>query len=211
MNKAAALHGFSLALFTGLATFALMWSTEATSGPIQAERARDFNQLLSQVIPDDLHTNSLLEDTVERVIEGKPVPFTFARKEGEITAIAFRVSSDGYSGAINMLVAVDPNGVILGVRVTSHTETPGLGDKIEVQKGDWIHKFDGKSLKNPALERWGVTKDGGDFDALTGATITPRAVVKGVKEGLQMFEKERATLLSQPAANAASAKQGASQ
>lgn len=196
MNKAIITQGISLALLTGLSTFALMWSTDATSSAIKVAQARDFNDLLSQVIPPELHDNSLIEDTLERTVSDQPVPFTFARQSERITAVAFRMSSAGYSGLIDILIAVNPTGTIQGVRVTHHTETPGLGDKIEVQKGDWIRSFDGKSLHNPPLERWAVKKDGGDFDALTGATITPRAVVKGVKEGLQMFETQRQALLS---------------
>jgi electron transport complex protein RnfG len=94
------------------------------------------------------------------------------------------------------------NGTVLGVRVTSHRETPGLGDKIETKKSDWIYSFEGRSLDNPEPEQWAVKKDGGEFDQFTGATITPRAVVNAVHDTLVYFEEHRQQirdLLKQPA------------
>ena len=95
------------------------------------------------------------------------------------------VSREGYSGPINLLVAVNVDGTLSGVRVVSHKETPGLGDKIETNKDDWILGFVGKSLSNPSEALWKVRKDGGEFDQFTGATITPRAVVNAVREVLK--------------------------
>jgi electron transport complex protein RnfG len=84
---------------------------------------------------------------------------------------------------------------VLGVRVTRHTETPGLGDKIEARRAPWILDFNGKSLKAPVPARWGVKKDGGDFDQFAGATITPRAIVTAVRLGLERFAANRAAML----------------
>jgi electron transport complex protein RnfG len=92
-------------------------------------------------------------------------------------------------------MGIDGQGRILGVRITSHQETPGLGDKIEHRKSDWIFSFIGRSLTDPAPQAWRVKKDGGAFDQLTGATITPRAVVHAVKQGLEVFAAHRAQLL----------------
>ena len=91
-------------------------------------------------------------------------------------------------------VVLGEDGKALGVRVLKHTETPGLGDKIEVSKGDWVKSFDGKSLGNPAPEQWGVKKDNGIFDQFAGATITPRAVVKAVKGGMDFFTAHKAEI-----------------
>lgn len=107
----------------------------------------------------------------------------------------FQTSARGYSGEIQVLLGVDPEGRILGVRVIRHTETPGLGDKIELAKSDWVLAFNGRSLGDPPPERWAVKKDGGVFDQFTGATITPRATVKAVKEGLVLFAAHREEIL----------------
>ena len=101
---------------------------------------------------------------------------------------------------IHLLIGVSRDGVLTGVRAVSHRETPGLGDAIDVQKSKWITHFDGKSLASPARERWAVDKDDGDFDSITGATVTSRAVVKGVKNALLYFERHRDELFSAAAA-----------
>jgi electron transport complex protein RnfG len=106
------------------------------------------------------------------------------------------VAPEGYGGSINLLVGIDSQGAITGVRVIPpHFETPGLGDAVEVQKSPWILSFNGKSLANTPESRWWVKKDGGEFDAFTGATITPRAVVDAVYKALQYFDANKASLL----------------
>jgi len=106
----------------------------------------------------------------------------------------FKVFGKGYGGEIVVLMAVDKAGTLLGARVLRHTETPGLGDKIEAAKSDWIDGFAGRKLDGTM---WAVKKDGGDFDQFAGATITPRAVVKAVKEGLETFARHRAEILGE--------------
>ncbi len=108
------------------------------------------------------------------------------------------VAPDGYAGSIRLLVGIGADGRLLGVRVVAHRETPGLGDAIDERKSTWIDGFKGRSLGDPALERWHVKKDGGDFDQFTGATVTPRAVVGAVLDALLYFEANRATLLAAP-------------
>jgi len=98
------------------------------------------------------------------------------------------LSTEGYSGTIRLLIGIDEGQHIRGVRVISHQETPGLGDKIEIKKSDWMTQFTGKSLNNPKTSMWKVAKDGGTFDQFTGATITPRAVVSAIRETLQLHE-----------------------
>jgi len=112
-----------------------------------------------------------------------------ARKNNEpVAAVLTSVAPDGYSGSIKILIAVYADGSLSGVRVISHKETPGLGDKIDAQRDDWILQFAGLSLSSPDKSRWKVKKDGGDFDQFTGATITARAVVNAIKRTLEFFE-----------------------
>lgn len=116
-------------------------------------------------------------------------------KSSQLSAMVFEATlPDGYSGPIRILVGVDSDGVLLGTRVIAHKETPGLGDKIEKEKSDWILGFTGKSLTDPKLDRWKVKKDGGDFDQFTGATVTPRAVVNGVRRVLLFFDQQQDAL-----------------
>lgn len=122
------------------------------------------------------------------------------RLGGRTVALLLEVPAPGgYSGTIALLVAVDPDGQLLGVRVTAHGETPGLGDFIEERRSDWIRRFDGRSLTAPPAARWRVRKDGGDFDHYTGATITSRAVVEAVRDALLFVERHREALYAQPA------------
>lgn len=165
-----------------------------TEKPIAERQAEDLNNSLAQVLPKELHDNDIAGDT--QSVDGKKV--YIARKDGQVSAVAFQSVSPGYSGDIVLIMAVDRDGVILGVRVVRHTETPGLGDKIEAKKGPWIDGFSRKSLTNPDAKGWQVKKDGGIFDQFTGATITPRAVVKGVHDGLQFFAAHRTALLAAP-------------
>jgi electron transport complex protein RnfG len=106
---------------------------------------------------------------------------------------------DGYSGAIRLLVAIDPAGTVLATRVVQHRETPGLGDFIDAGKSDWIARFTGRSLQSPTIAGWRVRKDGGEFDQYTGATVTSRATVGAVARALALFERHRDALLAPPA------------
>jgi electron transport complex protein RnfG len=106
------------------------------------------------------------------------------------------IAPDGYTAPIRLIMSVDLSGTVIGLRVIEHKETPGLGDKIDIKKSDWVRLFEGRSLANTAESGWAVKKDGGEFDQLTGATITPRAIVKAVYKGLQYFKTHQAELLS---------------
>lgn len=171
-----------------------------TRDAIEMRRQEDLKASLAQVIPDELYDNDLLESTV--IVPGDGLPNAQetvvyqARKKGRTTAAAFRLTApDGYSGNIDMVIGIARNGEILGVRVIAHAETPGLGDKIEIAKSDWILSFNGRSLENPTIEQWAVKKDGGEFDQFSGATITPRAVVNAVHRGLLFFDKHRSEIV----------------
>lgn len=174
-----------------VASAALAMAAGATGEAIAAAEAKDLRDSLAEVLPAGLADNDFLKDTLAIDKAGKPVTIYRARHAGAVKAAVFQVAERGYAGEINILMAVDAEGRTLGVRVLKHAETPGLGDKIEVKKDPWVKAFDGKSLGDPAPERWGVKKDGGVFDQFAGATITPRAVVKAVKGGLDFYAEHR--------------------
>jgi len=175
---------------------ALTLASNATRAPIAAAEAHDTQMTLAQVLPAGSADNDLLADVLE--LPG-PAASTrrihIARKAGVVTGAVFNVAERGYSGEIRLLMAVDPAGRVLGVRVLKHTETPGLGDKIEIARNPWITSFNGHSLGDPTAEQWAVRKDGGIYDSFAGATITPRAVVKAVKGGLDYFAAHRNAIL----------------
>ena len=182
--------GLSLGIFALLAVILLasiQWLTKHRIA--ENERVRHLLSLHEIVAPDD-YDNDLLASMIQQDIQinglSDEIKIYSARSDGvEITRIYGVTSPDGYSGGISLLVGVDMTNQLRGVRVTSHKETPGLGDKIETNKSDWILQFSAKSLSNPTLKQWRIKKDGGVFDQFTGATITPRAVVNAVRETLK--------------------------
>jgi electron transport complex protein RnfG len=190
-------HGLLLGAFSLGTALILSASDELTQGPIADRTTGDLLDSLAQVIPADKHDNDLVADrrTVADEIEGD-VPVYVASADGRVTGLAFVLTGYGYSGAIRVLIGIAPDGSLLGVRVLSHSETPGLGDKIETAKSDWIEGFVGRSLTDPGPEGWKVRKDGGIFDQFSGATITPRAVVGTVHRGLALFARHQGALLT---------------
>ncbi len=186
-----------LGLFTLVASAMLSSGDLGTRDAIAERLAEDLQASISQVIPEDIHDNNLLEDTL-RIAgpDGAELTVYQAKMGGEVAAVAFTVGEFGYSGLITSIIGIDRNGKILGVRILSHTETPGLGDKVEIAKDDWVLDFSEKSLGDPLSSQWLVKKDGGYFDQFSGATITPRAVVKSVKKGLEFFEAQKEVLLT---------------
>jgi electron transport complex protein RnfG len=183
------LGGFAL-----LASAFIAIGDRVTGAAITERLAEDLQMSLAQVVPPALHDNDLLQDT----ITVETIQVYRARRDNKVQAVAYELSGAGYGGSTIVLVmAVDAQGEVLGVRVVSHAETPGLGDKLELSKSDWILSFNGRSLGDPPEEDWAVKKDGGVFDQFTGATITPRTVVSVVKQGLEFFAAHRAELLDE--------------
>jgi len=187
-----------LAGFALLASLLLGVTHCGSRGAIERRLAEDLKNSLAEVVPNAMHDNDLLTDTITlpsaefNIGSGQTIVY-LARKGEEITAVCFKFTApDGYSGAINMVMGVDIDGNILGVRVVNHAETPGLGDKIESNKSDWIKKFTGHSLVNTTETQWAVKKDGGVFDQFAGATITPRKTVQAIHRGLQFFQAHKA-------------------
>lgn len=194
--QAGVLAGFALAaaILLGVADF-------ATRSVIQQRLQEDLQANLEQVVPADLHDNNLLADSVllpsaDARLGADQTEVYLAKKQGRITAACFKfVAPDGYAGPISLVMGVDRNGEILGVRVIAHVETPGLGDKIEIAKSKWVLSFNGKSLDNLTVEQWAVKKDGGVFDQFSGATITPRKVVQAIRRGLEFYRQHRDQLV----------------
>lgn len=173
----------------------LMLTNNLTAQPIAERQREDLTLLLNQVLPTDIYDNDPLEHKYQATFAGQKYPFYRAKLKDNVSAIILFTQSAGYSGDISLIIAIKANGELSGVRVLSHTETPGLGDKIELAKSNWILDFNGLSLQNPNQSGWAVSKDGGQFDAFTGATITPRAVVNGVFETLILFKDNQAFFL----------------
>ncbi len=170
---------------------------------IALEQRKVEESPLRAIVPRSKYNNQMLDDTLpvsdhELLGLTQPEQIYIARQDGEAVAVILPVmANDSYSGEpIKMQVGIFKDGSIAGVRVLTHTETPGLGDKIDANKSDWLLSFKEKSLVNPPSEQWAVKKDSGVFDQFTGATITPRAVVKGVYQALQYFKKNKTVLLA---------------
>lgn len=185
-----------------LTSGALAIAAHLTAADIKAAETADLKQSLTQVLPGE-YENDLLKDTV--TLQGKDgdVLVYRARRQGKVEAVVYRMIGHGYAGVLVCVMGVSREGKILGVRVIKHAETPGLGDKIDPAKSNWIHSFEGKWLGDPAPDKWAVKKDGGVFDQFAGATITPRGVVKAVKQGLEFFDANRTVLLEGAAAEGA--------
>lgn len=188
-----------------LGTALLAGVNDLTHGRIVEQEKRRVLQQLNEIVPSASFNNNLLEDVIEIEDETffrQPAPITVyrARMDGQPVAVMMLVTApDGYNGDIRLLAGIDAGGTILGVRVVSHRETPGLGDPIEIEKSDWIRGFTNKSLHNPGPAGWAVKRDGGQFDQFTGATISPRAVVKAIHATLLYFESNQRLLFDTPA------------
>jgi len=189
--------GLVLAAFAIGASSVVVITEQATRQKILDNERQTLLNAINILIPTQQYNNDILADTLEiaansQLATTKPTTVYRARRDDKAIAAVFTsIAPDGYSGKIKLLVGVYHNGDLAGVRVISHKETPGLGDKVDARKSDWISHFSGLSLNEPKTEYWQVKKDGGHFDQFTGATITPRAVIKAVKNALLYFEAHR--------------------
>lgn len=194
-----------LTLFAMIGTALVAVTYDTTRDQIAENERMALLRSLQALVPASRYDNDPLEDTLaitvpEQLGAADPVTVYRARKAGAPVAAVFTaVAPNGYAGPIRLLVAVNYDGKLAGIRVISHKETPGLGDQIEVERSDWVHSFVGRGLGDPPMERWKVKKDGGIFDQFTGATITPRIVVEAVRKALVYFGGHRDELFAQPA------------
>jgi len=187
-----------------LAAFAILGSSlvgisyESTHEQILENQRETLRRQINEVFPEAQHDNIVIDDVVsikDAELGDDEVKVYRAKLKQTPTGLIYSpVTADGYSGDILLTIAINENNQVTGVRVLQHKETPGLGDKIETRRSNWIKSFDGTSLTAPRAEKWAVKRDGGDFDQFTGATITPRAVVKAVKNTLQYHQLNKEKL-----------------
>lgn len=168
------------------------------------ERARE-RAALARVLPPALHDNIPDEDRILLLAPGwlgseAALPLRRARREGEASAFVIEaVAPDGYNGDIRLLLAASREGELLGLRVLEHRETPGLGDGIDPERGDWSRQLQGRSLRDPPPVEWRLRQEGGAFDALAGATLSSRAALGAVRRALQLVERHGEALAAAPA------------
>lgn len=186
-----------LGAFALFGTGLLIWIGHSTEERIRENERATLLKQLREIVPADRYNNDLVSDVIQinnpaLLGSNKDMNIYRARLDDKpVATILTAIAPDGYSGAIHLLVGIYTDGSVAGVRVVKHKETPGLGDAIEAKRSDWILNFNDKSLTNPNPKQWAVKKDGGDFDSFTGATITPRAVVKATRKALEFFEAEK--------------------
>ena len=195
--------GLILGLFAIIGTTLVGITHQATIEKIADNERLALLRKLNQILPSDKYDNDLLNTTINieadnRLGQKKKSTLYIAKQQDSISAMIFSViSPKGYSGEIKMLVGINIDGTLAGVRIVSHKETPGLGDVVEIDKSDWVLGFNGKSLLSPTEKNWKVKRDGGVFDQFTGATITPRAVVQAVHLCLIYFDRHKKELINQ--------------
>lgn len=188
--------------FAFFGTAMLAYVFEITRAPIAASEKEARLALFKQILPENTYDNDLLQESVTiapNELLGNHVPSAanIAKLNNKLAGVVLEaIAHDGYSGDIKLLIAIRADGSISGVRVLAHKETPGLGDYIDVARGNWIKLFNNESLAKTPAKQWQVKKDGGKFDYMVGATITPRAVVKAVLKAVEFFESNKKTLFA---------------
>jgi electron transport complex protein RnfG len=193
------ISGVLLGLFGVLGAGLVGLSHEGTAERIARNEREALLHQIHVLVPREQIDNDMLNDVIEvsapDTLGVEKTRVYLGRRNGEpVAAVLSPVSTPGYAGPIQLVVAVRYDGTLAGVRVLSHRETPGLGDKIEEERSDWILGFDGKSLLDPRPSEWKVKRDGGVFDQFTGATVTPRTIVRAVKTALEYFDANRLDL-----------------
>lgn len=202
ITKASLQTALNLLLFAIVGTAVLAFTFSVTRERIVKSEELEKLNLITQIVPASAFDNDIVKDTI--AVPPNPLLGTDdvttayrARLKGQPSVVVLEsIAPDGYSGKIGLVVAIRADGAISGVRVVWHKETPGLGDYIDYAKSHWIAQFDGASNARYKDDDWKVKKDGGQFDYMAGATITPRAVVKAVHKALQYFEANRAKLFA---------------
>jgi len=200
MSQSLKINALGIGAFSAITAALIALTFVYTKAPIaenirQQKSAKLFEIIDQQTIDNDVFSDSMLIDGSALGYK-QDITIHFGINNGDIKTIIFPVlTSQGYSGDISLLVGINYDQTIAGVRVISHTETPGLGDKLELKKSPWLLEFNGKSKTDGTL--WAVKKDGGDFDQFTGATITPRAVVQAVSDSLDFFKDNELQLINE--------------
>jgi len=212
LTRSIAKSSLLLGAFALITTALLAFTAQFTQERIAKSEREAQQKALFEIIPRARHNNDMLVDTIkvpEDAWQGLGLKsggeIHVARYADETIAVIIPATApDGYSGDIRMIVGINADGSIAGVRILDHHETPGLGDKIELKNTPWILGFNGKSSHEPELSQWKVKKDGGNFDQFAGATITPRAVVNQIRRVLQFVDAHRDQLFQKNIHSAAS-------
>ena len=193
----------TLAIIAAVLTALVLLVASFTRDRIASNEQAWIRQRLDALVPPATHDNDLLADSIavtapDLLGSSQPVRIYRARRGGAPVAAVLRpIAPDGYRGPIELLVAIGQDGRLIGVQVIRHQETPGLGDAFESRDVHWLDRFRGRSLTDPPTQRWTVRRDGGDFDAFTGATITPRAIVKAVRNSLEYYQRNSQRIFEQ--------------
>lgn len=189
--------GLTLALIAAICTTLVAATFQVTKDRIAANEKALLEQSLQPALAGLFYEGSVSESRlVLQPPHGLPgsdaaVIYRVYAESRPVAALFVISARDGFSGAIRILVGVGYDGVVTAVRILQHRETPGLGDKIDSSRSDWVFQFDGRSLGNPPASAWAIKGDGGEFDQLTGASVTPRAVIKAIRETLLYFDAHR--------------------
>ena len=200
--KHAVKTAITLVAFAFVGTAMLAFVFDITKAPIEASEKEARLALFKQILPESTYDNDLLKESIEiapneQLGNRQATIANIAKlKHKTVGVILEAMAHDGYSGDIKLLIAIRANGSISGVRVLTHKETPGLGDYIDIARGNWIKLFNDESVYKTPAEQWHVKKDGGKFDYMVGATITPRAVVKAVLKALQFYDVNKQALFA---------------
>jgi len=200
ITKASVSTALNLLFFAVIGTALLAITYQLTHDPIARSEEKEKLKLVTQIAPAETYDNDIIKDTAELAADkllgndDTTVAYIGRLKNQPSIAVLQVIAPDGYSGKIRLIISIRSDGKVGGVRVISHKETPGLGDYIEIAKNKWITVFEGTSLDNHKDSDWKVKKDGGSFDYMAGATITPRAVVKAVHKALQYYAQHREEL-----------------
>ncbi len=194
--------GITLAVIAAICTALVALTYQVTHGRITANEQAWLEQSLQPALSGLFFDSGVSESRVTipapHELPGSEDAVIYRVYSGDSPVAALFVISarDGYAGAIRLLVGIDINGAITGVHVLAHRETPGLGDRIESTKSGWVKQFDCRSLGDPIASGWKIKRDGGEFDQLTGASVTPRAIIKAIKETLVYFEANRVAVFA---------------
>jgi len=192
--------GVTLALIASICTALVAATYQATHERIAANEKALLEQSLQPALSGVFYDSGVSESRLvlqppHDLPGNDPAVIYRVFAEGKPVAALFAVTArDGFSGPIRVLVGVEYDGTVTGIRILQHRETPGLGDKIEATRSDWVFQFDGHSIGDPPVTGWAIREDGGEFDQLTGASITPRAVIKAVRDTLLYFDANRETI-----------------
>ena len=194
--------GVTLAIIAGFCTSLVAFTWQLTADRIEANKKawleRSLQPALAGLFFDSSVTESMITIPVPHELPGSDaaVIYRVYAAEKPVAALFVVSARDGYAGPIRMLIGIEIDGNITGVRVLQHKETPGLGDRIETVKSDWVLQFDGHSLRDPEAAKWAIKGDGGQFDQLTGASVTPRSIIRAIKETLIWFEENRVSVFA---------------